>query len=641
MNPLSHPSSNYQLLEEIGRGSYSTVHKALKRDERIFVAVKIINVEEMDQDTLQSTLNEVRILFSINSENVVSYFESFLDQSFKQLWIVMEYLTGGDLSGFIRCARQKKVRISENKVWTYAVQILRGLFALNRLGIIHRDVKPANVFLNSNQQTAKLGDLNVSKVTTTDDLARTQIGTPSYLAPEIWENKVYDGRCDIYSLGCVLYELTCLCLPYEAYSVIDLRQKIGRVEIKPLPDFYSANLRNLIFKCLSKNANQRPTAEQWLNSPFILSKIQELNLVEFKGDTPCQLLDTIVVPKELKKLNLSLPKKWNGASVDGVEKQQKRFLQLKECPIESREGTVEISYLVKDKKKDREGFSRMKSMLSLVLVQDDKQVKGKPQTPNSSRVADQMIQNRKLSDFEYGKFSPFEDKKFNNLGFELGNISIGLNNRVRENRIKTENDEKERNSAIKKQAHFEIPQLSCRSKDKPRFFIFPESNPTELKTDLKKIELKQLNIASSDMNINNFESNIFQKTKEDKFAKNKKIEEFQIQKLKKKDSLVFLRPILEAQNNDNYMESKVVHRCRFRALGHQVRNSFEENKDGKNAGIISRVNQNHYESKKMSERIFEKIVKRKTGNLEIGDLMIHPRGNNGPLSDRVGYPYRR
>ena len=641
MNLLSHPSSNYQLLEEIGRGSYSTVHKALKIDEQIFVAVKIINVEEMDRETLQSTLNEVRILFSVNSENVVAYFESFLDQSFKQLWIVMEYLTGGDLSGFIRCVRQKRVRVSENRVWTYAVQILRGLFALNRLGIIHRDVKPANVFLNSNQQTAKLGDLNVSKVTSTDVLARTQIGTPSYLAPEIWDNKVYDGRCDIYSLGCVLYELTCLCLPYEAYSVIDLRQKINRAEIKPLPDFYSSNLRNLIFKCLSKNANQRPTAEELLNSTFIISKIQELNLVQVKENSPCHLLGTIVLPKELKKLNLSLPKKWTGASVDGLEKQQKRFVQLNECPIKSKEGAVEISHLLKDKKEDREGFSRMKSMISLVLVQDDKQVKCKPQTPNSSRVADQMIQNRKFSHFEYVKFSPFKDNKSNNVRWERANIAISFNNRVRESKIKTESDEKEGNSAIKKQANVEIPLLSCRSKDKPKFFIFPENKQTELKKYSKINELKQLNPANNDININNYESNILQKAKENQFAKNKQIEEFQIQKLKKKDSSVFLKPILDANNNENYMESKVVHRCRFRALGYPAKNSFEENKDAKNGGNISRENKNHYESKKISKMIFEKIVKRKTGNLEIGNLMIHPSGNNGIISDRVVNPYRR
>ena len=114
----------------------------------------------------------------------------------------MEYVGGGDLSQRIRAHRKQKKRLDEGTIWRYFVQSLEGLRALHEMKIVHRDVKTANIFLSSDLQTAKLGDMNVAKVVK-NDFASTQIGTPYYLAPEIWNNKMYDFRCDVFSLGCV------------------------------------------------------------------------------------------------------------------------------------------------------------------------------------------------------------------------------------------------------------------------------------------------------------------------------------------------------------------------------------------------------------------------------------------------------
>ena len=114
----------------------------------------------------------------------------------------MEFVGGGDLSERIRACKNRRSNLQEKTIWQYFVQILEGLRGLHEMKIVHRDVKTANVFLTSDLQTAKLGDMNVSKVIKTD-FASTQIGTPYYLAPEIWNNKMYDFRCDVFSLGCV------------------------------------------------------------------------------------------------------------------------------------------------------------------------------------------------------------------------------------------------------------------------------------------------------------------------------------------------------------------------------------------------------------------------------------------------------
>lgn len=89
---------------------------------------------------------------------------------------------------------------------------------LHDMKIIHRDIKSANLFLSENQHEVKLGDLGVAKIAK-NDLARTQIGTPYYLAPEIWNNKVYNYKCDIFSLGVVMYELIARQVPFNGRNM--------------------------------------------------------------------------------------------------------------------------------------------------------------------------------------------------------------------------------------------------------------------------------------------------------------------------------------------------------------------------------------------------------------------------------------
>ena len=114
----------------------------------------------------------------------------------------MEYVGGGDLSERIKECRKRRNHLKEDVIWRYMIQSLGGLRTLHKMNIVHRDIKTANIFLSGDLKTVKLGDMNVAKVVK-NDFATTQIGTPYYLAPEIWNNKKYDFRCDVFSLGCV------------------------------------------------------------------------------------------------------------------------------------------------------------------------------------------------------------------------------------------------------------------------------------------------------------------------------------------------------------------------------------------------------------------------------------------------------
>lgn len=126
----------------------------------------------------------------------------------------MEFADGGDLTSVINNHKKKNTKLTEKEIWHYFVQIVRGVKALHDLKICHRDIKAANLFVTKDG-VIKLGDLNVSKVNKRG-LLHTQTGTPYYCSPEVWKDKPYDNKCDIWSIGCVLYEMTTLLPPFRA-----------------------------------------------------------------------------------------------------------------------------------------------------------------------------------------------------------------------------------------------------------------------------------------------------------------------------------------------------------------------------------------------------------------------------------------
>jgi NIMA (never in mitosis gene a)-related kinase 1/4/5 len=143
---------------------------------------------------------------------VIAYKEAFYEEGC--LCVVMEYAELGDLQQRIELMRKTTQLMQETDIWGVAVKALKALKALHRMKIVHRDIKAANIFICAGNEV-KLGDLNVSKIAKMG-LMQTQTGTPYYASPEVWRDQPYDYKCDIWSLGCVLYELAALRPPFMA-----------------------------------------------------------------------------------------------------------------------------------------------------------------------------------------------------------------------------------------------------------------------------------------------------------------------------------------------------------------------------------------------------------------------------------------
>ncbi len=132
---------------------------------------------------------------------------------------------------------------------------------MHDLNIMHRDLKSANVFLNKDF-TAKLGDMNVSKVANKRGLNYTQTGTPYYASPEVWRDEPYDVKSDIWSLGCVLYEMIALKPPFTAEDMQGLYRKVLKGHFSRIPKNYSHDLWTMCKSLIQVQATSRPTCEQ-------------------------------------------------------------------------------------------------------------------------------------------------------------------------------------------------------------------------------------------------------------------------------------------------------------------------------------------------------------------------------------------
>lgn len=135
--------------------------------------------------------------------------------------------------------------MKENDIWKIFIQIVRGMKSLHDLNIMHRDLKSANVFL-TDDLVVKLGDMNVSRMADHQGLNYTQTGTPYYASPEVWKDKPYDFKSDIWSLGCVLYETVTLRPPFKANDMQGLFDKVIKGNYPKIPKKFSPDLALVI-----------------------------------------------------------------------------------------------------------------------------------------------------------------------------------------------------------------------------------------------------------------------------------------------------------------------------------------------------------------------------------------------------------
>ena len=282
---------NYKIIRELGSGAAGKVYLCKDQSSSEFFAIKEINIE--NRDILNRTMIEVENMKKLDHPYIVKYHTSF--QADHKLYIVMEYIDGGDLMTYI--SERKNHYLAEDQILKIFIQIVIALKYIHSHKILHRDLKPQNIFI-TRVGVVKIGDFGVSKcVNNTDSLCETKVGTPYYLSPEIWNNEPYGNKTDIWSLGCILYELCALRKPFLAANLNQLLVAVFSGKVDPISQRYSQDLRDLVMSMLNQNPDLRPSADQILAMGFIKARLKNL-ITENENQ-----LKTVNIIKNKKKVH--------------------------------------------------------------------------------------------------------------------------------------------------------------------------------------------------------------------------------------------------------------------------------------------------------------------------------------------------
>uniref|UniRef100_A0A8C4SRZ6 Serine/threonine-protein kinase Nek4 n=1 Tax=Erpetoichthys calabaricus TaxID=27687 RepID=A0A8C4SRZ6_ERPCA len=261
---------NYSFIRVVGKGSYGEVQLVKHRIEGKQYVVKKLNLQTSSRKERKAAEQEAQLLSRLRHPNIVTYRESWEGDD-GQLYIVMGFCEGGDL--YHRLKEQKGHLLAESQVVEWFVQIAMALQYLHEKHILHRDLKTQNIFLTKTN-IIKVGDLGIARVLENqNDMANTLIGTPYYMSPELFSNKPYNYKSDVWALGCCAYEIATLKHAFNAKDMNSLVYRIVEGKLPQMPKDYNPQLGEIIRSMLNKKPEDRPDVKQILRQPYIKGQI--------------------------------------------------------------------------------------------------------------------------------------------------------------------------------------------------------------------------------------------------------------------------------------------------------------------------------------------------------------------------------
>jgi len=276
---MSDPSKRYELVQEIGEGSYGKVYKARHIVTNVHVAIKIIPVD----NDLEDLNKEIDALKKVKDSNyIVRYHGNFQNEG--HLWIVMDLCESGSVADVLSICKRL---LNEEEIRDICAATALGLTHLHKHRLIHRDIKAGNILL-TNEGNAKLADFGVSaQVSTLKSKRDTLIGTPYWMAPEVIKETKYDEKCDIWSLGITMIEMAEGVPPLDH---IHPMRAIFQIPKRDAPKFqeqskWSEDMNDFLAKCLVKDPTQRASSAELLEHPFIKERVAFLEANQGMSET--------------------------------------------------------------------------------------------------------------------------------------------------------------------------------------------------------------------------------------------------------------------------------------------------------------------------------------------------------------------
>ncbi|KAI0212520.1 Serine/threonine-protein kinase Nek11 [Lamellibrachia satsuma] len=271
-------ANRYRVEKRLGSGNFGTawlVTDLKCKDEKEKLKVlKEIAVGDLQPDETVDAVHEARLLSKLDHPGIVKFHDSFLEGDF--FCIITEYCEGGDLDDKVEEYKKKKSKIPEAQVVEWIIQLLLAVQYMHDRRVLHRDLKSRNIFLRNNR--IKIGDFGISRILMgSTDMASTFVGTPYYMSPEVLKHEGYNSKSDVWSVGCLLYELVALQHAFEGESLMGVMYKIVQSDLPKWPSGYSKHLKAVFVRVLERDPATRPSASEALKIPFIA---QQMTLIK-------------------------------------------------------------------------------------------------------------------------------------------------------------------------------------------------------------------------------------------------------------------------------------------------------------------------------------------------------------------------
>ena len=259
---------DYDILQQLGKGGYGFVAKVKSKKNHKIYAMKMIDFDKAkDPSAKQFAMSEIMLIQRLDSPHIIKYYHNFMDQN--KMYIIMDFMNNGDLSGYVKAYMEMNKPIPQDQILELFYQCASALCYCHKSGIIHRDIKPQNLFMTETKDI-KIGDFGISTTRNDKQANSITIGTQRYMAPEMFGNQVYDSKIDVYALGCTFHMMCYFSLPREIVVVTDAFGQRGDIVDVPSNkfknlNFYSKEIFNLIQMMIERDVNKRPKSEDVLN----------------------------------------------------------------------------------------------------------------------------------------------------------------------------------------------------------------------------------------------------------------------------------------------------------------------------------------------------------------------------------------
>lgn len=308
--------NEYEPLDTIGMGSFGKIVRVRRRgDMKNTFVWKELNYQSISEQEKDQIISEVKIMKKLTTRNhpcIIRYIDRLVDDIKRKVFIVMEHCENGDLASLIEGHKRGGPAIAEPFIWKITGQLVSALSECHRQSssenkniVLHRDLKPANILLDR-YMNAKLCDFGLAIEMTKEDcekggikdneqrrphinrhpnaanvkdivLSEVACGTPLYMAPERISNHRYDERSDVWSLGCVLYELASLSHPFEAENEQELIMRINEARVPEIPCSYSSELNKACVWMLRRDFRARPRIDDICRLPQLQLTLREIH----------------------------------------------------------------------------------------------------------------------------------------------------------------------------------------------------------------------------------------------------------------------------------------------------------------------------------------------------------------------------